>query len=57
MSKRKGTQCPWCREPMKWGVIGLMCTNKKCDEPQWTIRDCGCPGEHPEGHQEGCGLA
>ncbi len=33
------------------------CSGNQCDEPMWTVRDCGCPEEHPEGHQEGCALA
>ena len=32
-----------------------MCDTKDT-EPVWTVRDCGCPEEHPEGHQEGCGV-
>ena len=34
------------------------CWGTGCDlaEPVWTVRDCGCPEEHPEGHQEGCGV-
>jgi hypothetical protein len=32
------------------------CSGNQCDEPIWTVRDCGCPEEHPEGHQEGCGV-
>ena len=51
------TNCLWCETPMKYSSIGFTCTNKKCDEPVWTLRDCGCPEENPEGHQEGCALA
>ena len=32
------------------------CSGNQCDEPIWTVRDCCCPEEHPEGHQEGCGV-
>lgn len=54
---RKGNQCPWCLVSMTWTTIGFQCFNAKCDEPEWNIRPCGCPEEHPEGHQEGCGLS
>jgi hypothetical protein len=33
------------------------CNGNECGEPQWTMKECGCPEENPEGHQEGCGLA
>lgn len=54
---RKSSQCPWCLVSMTWTRVGFQCFNTECDEPEWNIRPCGCPEEHPEGHQEGCGLA